>query len=60
MIGGFHLFERDEQLLSTIKYFKDNSLRLLYPCHCVSLEAKIEMGKELDVREVGVGLELEI
>ena len=60
VIGGFHLFERDEQLFSTIEYFKDNSLRLLYPCHCVSLEAKIEMGKELDVREVGVGLELEI
>ena len=40
--------------------FKENSIELLYPCHCVSLNAKIEMGEELDIKEVGVGLKIEI
>lgn len=60
VIGGFHLFECNDRLNKTIKYFKDNSLELIYPCHCVSLNAKIEMGKELNIKEVGVGLDLEI
>lgn len=60
VIGGFHLFKNDEQLQSTINHFKENQIQLLYPCHCVSLEAKIAMAKELDIREVGVGLKLEI
>ena len=57
VIGGFHLFNCDERLYKTIDYFKENQLKEIYPCHCVSLKAKIEMGKKLDVREVGVGLE---
>lgn len=60
VIGGFHLFNSDDRLYKTIEYFKENQLKEIYPCHCVSLKAKIEMGKKLDVREVGVGLELEI
>ena len=60
VIGGFHLFENNEQLQNTIKYFKDNNIELIYPCHCVSLEAKIEMAKQLKINEVGVGLEIEI
>lgn len=60
VIGGFHLFETDERLEKTIKYLKENNIKLLYPCHCVSLKAKIEMAKELDIIEVGVGLEIEV
>ncbi len=60
VIGGFHLFDADERLQRTIEYLKENQIPLLYPCHCVSLKAKIEMGKQLDIREVGVGLRLEI
>lgn len=58
VIGGFHLFDTDERLKKTIQYFKDNSIELMYPCHCVSLNAKIGMGKELKINEVGVGLEI--
>ena len=54
VIGGFHLFDVDERLHKTIDYFEENG------CHCVSLAAKIEMGKRLPIHEVGVGLELEI
>jgi len=42
------------------KYLKKNDIKLLYPCHCVSLEAKIEMAKQIPIYEVGVGLELDI
>ncbi len=60
VIGGFHLFEVNDCLEKTIEYFKKNDIKLLYPCHCVSLKAKIEMGKQLDIREVGVGLEINL
>ncbi len=60
VIGGFHLFENNDRLKNTIKYFKDNDIKLLYPCHCVSLEAKIEIAKQIKIQEVGVGLELDL
>ena len=59
VIGGFHLFEQDGRLEKTIGYLKENQIPLLYPCHCVSLKAKIAMGQQLDIRECGVGLRLE-
>lgn len=60
VIGGFHIFEINERLEKTIDYLKENNIKLLYPCHCVSLKAKIEMSKKLDINEVGVGLEISI
>lgn len=60
VIGGFHLFEKNEKLSGTIQYLKENKISLLYPCHCISLEAKIEMAKTLTIHEVGVGMELVI
>ena len=60
VIGGFHLLEVNDRLHQTIDYLEKQDIELLYPCHCVSLCAKIEMGKRLPVREVGTGLELEV
>ena len=60
VLGGFHLFDVDERLEKTINYFKENNIELLYPCHCISLKAKIEIAKELKINEVGVGLEIEM
>lgn len=60
VIGGFHLFDIDERLEKTIDYLTDNNIELLYPCHCISLNAKIEMAKKLDIKEVGVGLDIKI
>lgn len=60
VIGGFHLFNVDERLEKTIAYLKENRISRLYPCHCVSLAAKIAMAKELAIHEVGVGLILDI
>lgn len=60
IIGGFHLLENNTQLDKTIKYFKENRVKDLYPCHCSSLQAKIKMANELNVHEVGAGLKIEI
>lgn len=60
VIGGFHLFEADEQLAKTISYFEDCNVKTLYPCHCVSLLAKAKMIQTLPVEETGVGMRLEI
>lgn len=53
IIGGFHLFDINERLVKTIQYLKENNIKLLYPCHCVSLKAKIEMAKELGELKLG-------
>ena len=60
VIGGFHLFEVNHKLHETIDFFKKNNIDEIYPCHCISLKAKIEMGKNLNINEVGVGLEINI
>lgn len=60
VIGGFHLFDKDEVLEKTIDYLKKNKIEQLYPCHCVSFQVKARMNEELNVHEVGVGMILEI
>lgn len=58
VIGGFHLFEVSEQLTKTIQYFRQNQIKELYPCHCVSFAAKAEIHKQIPIHEVGVGLSI--
>jgi 7,8-dihydropterin-6-yl-methyl-4-(beta-D-ribofuranosyl)aminobenzene 5'-phosphate synthase len=56
IIGGFHLFEVNEQLLKTIEFFENNKVAQLYPSHCVSFKAKAEIHAHHPIHEVGVGL----
>lgn len=58
IIGGFHLFEVNEQVSKTIDYLKQNNIKDLYPCHCTSFAVRAEIHKILPVKEVGVGLEI--
>lgn len=60
VLGGFHLFEDNEQLKKTIAYFKNCNIKKLYPCHCVSLLARAKMMTELPVVETGVGMKLQL
>ena len=60
IIGGFHLFGVTSQLEETIRYFKKNNISKLYPCHCVSFDAKAEIHGHIPIHEVGVGLTIEI
>lgn len=59
VLGGFHLFEVNEQLENTIEYFINNNITNLYPCHCVSFNVKARIHKSIPINEVGVGLEIE-
>ncbi len=60
VIGGFHLFDISTQLTNTINYFRENQIEKLYPCHCVSFNAKAEIHKFITINEVGVGLKIDI
>ena len=60
VLGGFHLFEADEQLEKTISYLETCKIETLYPCHCVSLRARAKMMEKLHVVETGVGMSVEI
>ena len=59
IIGGFHLFDVDNQLLKTIDYFKTNEITNLYPCHCVSFHAKAKINETIPINEVMVGSKVE-
>lgn len=60
VIGGFHLFQVDKQLEKTIEYFEKNQIKRLYPCHCVSFQAKAKIHERMPIHEVGAGMTLEI
>lgn len=60
VIGGFHLFNSENRIKYTADYFEASGIETLYPCHCVSLKAKAEMMRRLNVKEVGVGMEINI
>lgn len=59
VIGGFHLLENGPQLLATVDYLARAQIPLLYPCHCVSLDAKCRLAKCSPIRELGVGTMIE-
>lgn len=59
VIGGFHLQKPGKELLSkTLSYLKEQDITELYAGHCTDLESKIALGKELNLKELGVGLVL--
>lgn len=60
VIGGFHLFNEDEKLQGTIQYFVENNINRLYPCHCVSLQAKIAIAKYCKINEIGSGYSIKV
>ena len=60
VIGGFHLLQEGERLNRTVDYLKKQNIKELYPCHCVSLEAKVAMANEMKIQETGTGLSIEI
>lgn len=60
ILGGFHLFKVDYQVKQTIRYFNDNNIPLLMPCHCTSFRVRAEIHNAIPLKyEIGVGLSLE-
>lgn len=58
VIGGFHLFEVTNRVVQTIKYFKNNQIEQIYPCHCTAFAVKAAIHAQIPITEVGVGMEL--
>ncbi|AFL67541.1 MBL fold metallo-hydrolase [Sulfurospirillum barnesii] len=59
IIGGFHLLHPSAiQAEGTLKYFHEQQIKTMHPCHCTSLEYKIKLSKTSEVLDVGVGLSL--
>jgi len=59
ILGGFHLLESNERVEKTAAFLKRVNPAALYPCHCVSLAAKIVLARTLDIQEVGSGTVIE-
>lgn len=60
IIGGFHLLHTSEEKMNKfISTLKEYRICEIHPCHCTDLNAKIALSRHFNVREVGVGLELE-
>lgn len=56
IIGGFHLQKPEEGIMDkTVEYLASLGLEKIHPCHCTDLSSKIEIGKAIKVKEVGVG-----
>jgi 7,8-dihydropterin-6-yl-methyl-4-(beta-D-ribofuranosyl)aminobenzene 5'-phosphate synthase len=60
IIGGFHLLNPSKkQSTKTLNYFKEQNINTIHPCHCTSLDYKIKLSKYSNIKDVGVGLELD-
>lgn len=60
ILGGFHLLENGPRVEQTRDFLQVLNPALLYPCHCVSLAAKLVLARGLDIHEAGSGLTLEL
>ena len=60
ILGGFHLPKANSRVQKTAEFLAALHLRVLYPCHCVSLAAKLELAKVLPVQETGSGMCIEL
>lgn len=59
VIGGFHLQQASGDALDkTMDYLQRQQIRNLYAGHCTDLAAKVALATRLNLKEVGVGLEL--
>lgn len=58
IIGGFHLKENNLQTQETIRYFKHEKIKELYPSHCTELPALTAFYQEFGIQQLKTGLVL--
>lgn len=59
IIGGFHLLDpTKKQLKNTVEKMAAWQPKALHACHCTDWESKLALSRAADLKEVGVGLEL--
>ncbi len=60
VVGGLHLLDPPErQMMETLMYFERVGPRQVHACHCTDLASKVALAGVADLKEVGVGLDLE-
>lgn len=60
ILGGFHLQKANETTRAVARFFMEAGVRNLFPCHCVSFQAKAILHAAIPINEVGVGITLEL
>ncbi|WP_066504811.1 MBL fold metallo-hydrolase [Abyssisolibacter fermentans] len=59
IIGGFHLIDPEkEQMEKTLEYIRSLNTTCIHPCHCTSLNSKIELSKVSKIENVATGIVL--
>ncbi|MFV0592766.1 MAG: MBL fold metallo-hydrolase [Draconibacterium sp.] len=56
VIVGFHLKQPNKQTLETVRYFKQNNIKHVYPSHCTELPALALFHKEFNTKQVKTGM----
>jgi 7,8-dihydropterin-6-yl-methyl-4-(beta-D-ribofuranosyl)aminobenzene 5'-phosphate synthase len=60
IVGGLHLLDPPErQMRETLGYFERIRPRQVHACHCTDLASKVALAGVADLKDVGVGLDLE-
>ncbi len=60
IVGGLHLLDPPEgQMRETLRYFERIRPREVHACHCTDLASKVALARVANLKEVGVGLDLE-
>lgn len=61
VIGGFHMLDASQyQLDKTVEFLAQLNIMEIYACHCVDLAAKIALSQLNNLKQVGVGLRLDL
>ena len=56
VVGGFHLTEKDQNTVdATVDYFKSQSIKHLYPMHCVDFPTLVRFHNEFDTIKYAAG-----
>lgn len=60
IVGGLHLLDPPERQMSeTLGYFERMRPHEVHACHCTDLASKVALAGVANLKDVGVGLDLE-
>lgn len=56
LIGGIYLMNRSGEEINELgRYFKQQNISKIYPCHCTDLESRIILSRYVNIAEVSTG-----
>ena len=56
ILGGFHLLDKKEFEIDVVsRFFKQENIEYLAPCHCCDLKSKIILSQNNDIKELCTG-----